>query len=67
MMWKGSQYFTGKDEEYYNGDSAATKKRRNIELMYNPQNHMRRRELTEVLDMHRYYEQAIILKCILVY
>ena len=50
---KSSAYFTGKDEEYYNGDSAASKRRRSFELMYNPQNHMRRRELTEVLDMHR--------------
>ena len=50
---KTSQYFTGKDEEYYNGDSIASKRRRSFELMYNPQNHMRRRELTEVLDMHR--------------
>ena len=50
---KTSAFFTGKDEEYYNGDSMASKRRRSFELMYNPQNHMRRRELTEVLDMHR--------------
>ena len=29
------------------------KPRRNFELLYNPQNHVRRREMTEVLDMHR--------------
>ncbi len=53
---KSSAFFTGKDDEYYNsGDpSVATRRRpRNPELTYNPQNHLRRRELTELLDMHR--------------
>ena len=44
---------TGADLPDVVEDEASRKRRRNFELLYNPQNHVRRRELINVLDMHK--------------
>ncbi len=42
-----------KEKKLESEDFFQRKRRRSFELLYNPQNHVRRREMTEVLDMHQ--------------